>query len=486
MIWLISILILLAVVAVVLMIRTLSFKSRQVKVEAVENEVVPDEAVERLSKAISYKTISYYEPDEFDRGAFEGFHKHLKDSFPNVNQNLTKEVIDEFGLLYTWKGTNKNYKPILLMAHQDVVPIEEGTEEDWTCSPFSGEIKDGFIWGRGTMDIKCCILGTLEAVEALLKEGFIPSRTVYLAYGYDEEIKGERGAKAIAKILKDRGVSLEYILDEGGNIVEGAVPGVSKPVALIGNAEKGYLSLDLVVESAGGHSSMPPSETPVGILAQALARIDKKVFPARMDGVAREFFETCGPEMKFPLKVIMANYGFFKGLLKKILSGSATTNAAIRTTAVATMLQGSPVDNVLPQKVKAVVNLRIFPGETIDSVKKKLKEIIRDDRVKILQTGYWDASEPAAVSRVDSPGYISIERSVREVFPEALVAPFLMIGITDSRHYRELTENIYRFAPIVVNEEDLGRVHSTNERIGVDNYKDMIRFYIRLLRNSCR
>lgn len=471
--------------AAVLTIRTFLFKSRQVKVEPVEREEISPDSIARLSKAIAFKTVSYYETKAFDREAFEGFHKHLKESFPNVHKKLKKEVIGEFGLLYTWKGTDEDKKPILLMAHQDVVPIEEGTEKDWTCPPFSGEIKDGYVWGRGTMDIKCCVLGTLEAVEVLLKEGFAPSRTVYLAYGYDEEIKGEYGAKAIAKILKSRGVSLEFILDEGGNIVKGAVPGVKEPVALIGNAEKGYLSLDLVVEAAGGHSSMPPRETAVGILARALDRIDKKVFPARMDSVAREFFETCGPEMRFPLKMVMANYGFFKGLLKIILAGSATTNASIRTTAVTTMLQGSLVDNVLPQKVKAVVNLRIFPGETINSVKEKLREIIGDDRVKILQTGYWDASEPAGVSSVNSNGYKSIEKSVREVFPEVLAVPFIMIGITDSRHYKELTSNIYRFAPIVVDEEDLGRVHSTNERISVENYEDMIRFYIRLIRNSC-
>ncbi|MBU7021494.1 MAG: M20 family peptidase [Theionarchaea archaeon] len=478
------VILLIALFCGILLIRASLFESRQVSVEPVTDIAVDKKAPERLSKAVQFKTVSYQEEANCDRKEFTGLHDYLKEAFPLTHSHLKREVIADYSLLFTWKGNPQSRAPMLLMAHLDVVPIEPGTESEWAYAPFSGDIKEGHVWGRGTMDIKEGVMGILEAVETLLQQGFEPERTIYLAFGHDEEVGGLRGASSIAELLRERGVTLEYVLDEGGSGTIGVVPGVSVPVALVGVAEKGYISLELSVRSEGGHSSMPPRETAAGILSTAISRLEKNRFPSRFEGVVRDMFEYTGPEMTFPKKIVFANLWLFKALVINQLSQSPKTDALIRTTTAPTILEGGTKENVLPKNVRAVVNFRILPGETTETVIKRVTEVINDPRVEITQmTQAWNPSE---ISDMNSQSYDAIQKTLRQVFPDTVVAPYLVTGATDSRHYLPLTHSVFKIVPLVATSEDLSRIHGTDERISVDNYMKCIQFYIQLIRTSAQ
>jgi len=470
-------------VLLVILIQTLRFTSKQVKVEPVTDVAVnAEEAAEHLSKAIQFKTISYQDPEQFDKKEFMGLHEYLEKTFPKVHATLTKEVVAGYSLLYTWKGTNRQLNPILLMAHMDVVPVEEGTEQNWMYPPFSGDIKEGYIWGRGSMDIKSGVLGILEAAEMLLNKGFQPVRTIYLAFGHDEEVGGRHGASHIAALLKSRNVSLEYVLDEGGAITKGVVPGISTPVALVGIAEKGYISLELTVEAEGGHSSMPPPETAVGTLAAAIHNLEKNRFPGKLEKIVRQLFEYVGPEMSFAKKMAFANMWLFSWLIKRQLAQTPKTDALIRTTTAPTIIGGGTKENVLPTKVRAVINFRILPGDTTESVMNRVKETLNNPQVKI--RSLEQAWNPSPISDIASESFEALQKTVRQVFPETVVAPYLVTGATDSRHYAPLTRNVFKLVPFMVTAEDLTRVHGTDERISVKDYEGCVQFYVQLIRNS--
>ncbi|MBI2834160.1 MAG: M20/M25/M40 family metallo-hydrolase, partial [Acidobacteria bacterium] len=373
-----------------------------------------------------------------------------------------------------------------LAAHLDVVPVEPGTDARWTHPPFSGDIADGHVWGRGALDDKASLTAILQALEDLVAEGFRPARTIYLAFGHDEELGGTSGATAMASRLGRRGVRADFLVDEGMVITEGLMPGVSRPVALIGLAEKGFLSLELTTTVQGGHSSMPPGVTAVGLLARAIERLEANQMPARFSDPGRLTFEYVGPEMPFAARLVLANLWLFRPLLLAQLAGMPTTNASIRTTTAPTMFQAGVKDNVLPASGRAVVNFRILPGDSMAGVIDHVKRTIGDDRIDVHPLANVGSSEPSNVSPVDGRGFGILERTIRELFPETIVAPTLVLGGTDSRHYASITPNIYRFAPIKVKGEDLARAHGTNERISVANYADAVRFYRRLIRNCCR
>jgi carboxypeptidase PM20D1 len=467
----------------VLAIRTASFTSRQLQAGPAQAIAIDrDGAVKRLSEAIQFKTISFQEPTEVFVQQFSRLHIFLAKSFPRVHRQLTKETVNGHSLLYTWNGKDAHLKPMLLMGHMDVVPVDAPTERQWTHPPFAGEIADGYIWGRGTMDDKVSVLGILEAVEYLLSAGFQPQRTIYLAFGHDEEIGGHNGAAKIAELLRARGVGLEYALDEGMNVVDGIIPGIAAPAALIGIAEKGYLSLELSVETAGGHSSIPPIDTAIGIISRALQRLEAAPFPARLGGPTRRMLEFLGPEMAWPQQLALANLWIFDPLVKKQLTASPLTNAAIRTTLAPTLFNAGVKENVLPTQARAAVNLRIVPGDTIAGVTDHVRETIDDPRVKI------DAlpihMEPSAISDIEAASFQLIHRTIRQAIPGVLVAPALLVAGTDSRHYAPLTKNIYRFLPITLRSEDAKRYHGIDERISLQDYESCVRFYLQLIRNS--
>lgn len=465
-------------------VRTTEFvPSPSLFVKPVPVTVDEDAAAQHLAQAIRFRTISTQDKAGFDGEAFKAFHSFLESTFPSLHAALEHEVVSEYSLLYTWKGVNASLKPILLMAHQDVVPADAGTLNQWTHPPFDGVVADGYVWGRGTLDDKGSLMAILEAVEWLVRDGFKPERTVYLSFGHDEELGGSVGAPKVAELLKSRGVMLESALDEGGMILDKVVPDVACPVAAIGVAEKGYLSLELTVEGAGGHSSTPPPHTTLGILAKAITRIENNPFPADMV-FAEPFFKSVGPYMPLHRRAIFANMWAFGPLVKRILAGVPEMNACIRTTSAATMANAGVKENILPSRATAVVNFRILTGDTVESVKTFARALINDERVTLTALGH--PREPSPVSDRHSAAYARIERSLREVQggKEMVVTPYLTLGATDGRSFCGIADNVYRFLAIPGNEQDIKSMHGVNERIAVSGYRDLVRFYIQYLRNS--
>lgn len=469
----------------VLFVRALRCTSHRVEVPpAAGPEIDADAVAKRLAGAVRFPTVSYPDPAHFDREAFLGLHTYLAQSFPRVHSALRREVVGDYSLLYTWPGQDTALKPMLLMAHLDVVPVEPSSEGNWTYPPFSGQIADGYIWGRGTLDCKGTAIGAIQAVEMLLEEGFQPRRTVLLALGHDEEVSGRHGAAAIAALLRSRGVEPEYVLDEGGGVTEGLVPGVRVPVAAIGIAEKGYLSLELTVESKGGHSSAPPRHTAIGILSQAIVRLERRPFPARLAGVPRSTFERLAPEMPLGMRLVLANLWLFRPLLERVLLTSPEIAAMLRTTTAATIFQAGVKDNILPQRARAVVNLRLQHGDTVDGAIARVRRLLRGLPVQVRPVADEPCWAPSPVSDPDSPAYALLQRTIRTIYPGAVVVPFLVTGATDSRYYASLCHNVFRFSPIAVGREDLARIHGTDERIAVADYARCVRFYRTLIQDT--
>jgi carboxypeptidase PM20D1 len=476
--------VILATVVGLVVVRTLRLISDQVAVAAVAEIAVDDGAVGRLSEAIRLRTVSHPDPDQVDGEAFLALHRLLEEGFPRVHRALEREVLGEYSLLYTWRGTDAHRPPILLLAHLDVVPVESKTEQAWAHPPFSGDVASGFIWGRGTLDDKGSALAILEAVESLLASGFRPDRTVLLALGHDEEVGGRRGAATIASRLRTRGDRPAFILDEGSAITRGVVPGVTPPAALVGVAEKGYLSVELTAETAGGHSSMPPPQTAIGVLCTAIHALETNPMPASLDGPVYQMFLSLAPEMPFAQRMAFANLWLFGGMVERKLSSLTGPNAVLRTTAAATMFAGGVADNVLPGRARAVVNFRIKPGDRVADVLDHVRRTVADDRVGIRPLEGTNIEEPSPVSSTESEGYDLIRTTIRQVIPDAVVAPSLVVAATDTRHYQGLKSPTYRFLPVTLGPDDLRRIHGTDERIRVDDYLRSIRFYALLIRNA--
>ena len=443
-----------------------------------------DAAAKRLSAAVQIPTISYGFANPPGGNRFPELHKLIEENFPLVHKNLKRELVADWSLLYTWEGSDKALAPILLTAHQDVVPIEPGTEQKWTHPPFSGAITDGFIWGRGTMDNKQMVMATLEGVERLLTEGFKPKRTILLAFGHDEELGGALGAHAIADLLAERKVHAQFSLDEGQVILDGVVPGATRLIAQIGLSEKGFMTLQLKAAAPGGHSSMPPPHTAVGKLGHAVAQLEANQMPASLTGPGGEALRGMAPAMPFFNRMVMANTWLFGPLLIRQLSGAPNTNAMIRTTTAPTIIKGGIKENVLPSEATAIVNFRLAPGDTIAAVKSHVERVIADPDVTISEGGSHPPTEATAVADVTGPGYQLISQAIHRIEPGALITPGLVVGGTDSKHYSRVSDAAFHFCPMRVRTEDAGRLHATDERIGVANYGEIISFYVNLIQTS--
>lgn len=466
------------VVAGVILYNTFTFTATETTTEAQPAPEVPREALTHFQQAISYKTISYGNPALFDSAQFLAFRQFLEATYPHTHQVLTREVVAGYSLLYTWPGKNPQLKPVVLMAHQDVVPIEEATRTMWTVDPFAGEIKDNYIWGRGTTDDKINLIAILEAVEKLVQQNFQPARTVYLAFGHDEEIGG-KGAIAMARLLKERNITAEFVLDEGGPITESKVPGLNRPVALLGTAEKGYLSLKLTVTLPGGHSSMPEKETAIDILAAALHRLRTQPFEARITEPLEGFMNSTGPYMGFVQRMAFANRWLFKNLILNEYAKTNTGDAMIRTTLVPTIIEAGVKDNVVPTVATAVVNLRLLPGDEPAGVMKRVEAKINDRRVQITPYNAGNQSGASPVTPVKSFGYRKIAETISRTRAGTIPAPFLVIGATDSRHFVDISSNIIKFSPMI---DPIG-FHGIDERVSLESYRTALWFYEQLLRN---
>jgi carboxypeptidase PM20D1 len=457
--------------------------SRQIDVAAATPIAVDAQAAaERLAGAVRLRTISFDDRPDASAEAFVGLHDYLARQFPLVHRTLQLEKVGQYSLLYTWPGSDPSLKPVMLMAHQDVVPIAPGTENDWLHDPFAAEIADGYVWGRGAWDDKSNLLSVLEALEMLVAGGVRPRRTIMLASGHDEEVGGARGARAIAALLTARGVQLEFVVDEGAIITESAGRGIAAPLAMIGVAEKGALTLTLTAEAAPGHSSMPPRTSAIGALATAVERLQNHSMPARIAGVARETFETLAPEMTGFNRLMLANLWLSEPMVRTRLEDQPATAAMLRTTTALTIINGGSKANVLPGRAVATVNFRILPGDTMESVERHVREAIADPAIAIARLG--EARDPSPVSPM-ADGYELINRTIREIFPGTIVAPGLVIAGTDSRHMSALSAGVYRFLPMRSRDGDLARFHGTNERISVANHAELIQFFHRLITVSC-
>lgn len=476
---------LVVVLAAVLLVNLARFRSVQLEAKSTTPIAVDkDGAVQRFAKALTFKTISHQIPWEFRGTAFTEFHAYLSESFPLVHAKLTREVVSDYSLMYTWTGSDPGLKPVVLLAHMDVVPVDAGSAELWTHDPFAGTVADGRVWGRGALDDKSSVMAILETVESLLRDGWTPKRTLFFCFGHDEELGGPAGAKVMAETLKARGVKAWFSMDEGSGIADGILPGIEGPVALIATCEKGYVSLKLEVEGKGGHSSKPPANTSLGLLCAAVARLEAQQFTPAIQGPIREMLDVAGREMAFPLNLVMANMWLTEPLLIKQLANSDTTRAALRTTTAPTILNAGTKENVLPIKAEAVVNFRIYPGDTVEQVVAHAKQVVNDERVKISILDDHEALEASPVSDIRSDSYQMLAQSIRNVHPTFPVAPAMSIGGTDSKHFYEVAENCYRFQPMVFKQSDFDTIHGTDESCSIDVYLNGIQLYAEIIRNA--
>jgi carboxypeptidase PM20D1 len=477
---------LLLALVLVVAVNTLRKGSKQVNPPQLNRLPVDEAAVaSRLGEAVRLKTISAREDASQNADQFMQFHSLLQKRFPQVHATLKREKVGDLNLLFTWEGLNPKLKPVMLLAHQDVVPLAQGTESEWEVAPFSGAIKDGYVWGRGSWDDKGNLMSQLEAVEMLIASGYKPERTLYLAFGADEEVGGLRGAAKIASLLKERKVQLDFVIDEGLLVLDGVMPGVRKPVALIGVAEKGYMSVVLKISATPGHSSMPPPKgtSAIAMMSASLQRLDDHQLPAGIRGVANEMFDVLAPEMQGFSRVALSNLWLFSPIVKKQFEGAASTNALIRSTTALTIVNSGNKENVLPGRAEATVNFRILPGDSkeqvIDHMHEVVSQAVGNGKFELITLpGAVNASKVAPTNSIQ---YDLLNKTIREVFPDALVAPGLMVAGTDSIHYSEISDHIFKFSPVRANAEDLKRFHGNNERLGSSNYVDAIRFYHRLI-----
>ncbi|XP_072504132.1 N-fatty-acyl-amino acid synthase/hydrolase PM20D1 isoform X2 [Notamacropus eugenii] len=412
------------------------------------------------------------------------FGEHLRKVFPSIFSTnfIQHEIVEEYSHLFTIRGSDPKLEPYMLLAHIDVVPA---SDDGWEVPPFSGLERDGFIYGRGTLDNKNSVMAILQAMELLLRRNYVPQRSFYISLGHDEEVSGNHGAKKIAALLESRGVQLSFIIDEGGYILDGFVPGIEKPFAMISVSEKGGMNLMLQVESAPGHSSAPPKETSIGILAAAVSRLEQTPMPNMFGyGTEKSMLEQFAGQSGFPMNVILSNLWLFGPIVSRILEKSPTTNAMIRTTAALTMFNSGIKMNVLPRTAQAIVNFRIHPGQTISEVLEITQNIVADDRV---QYQVLSAFNPLPLSPYDYEafGYQLLRRTIRDVFPEvSAVVPGTCIGNTDVRHYANVSTGLYRFNPVPLSQESFKSVHGLNERISIQAYETQVMFLFELIQNA--
>jgi carboxypeptidase PM20D1 len=426
----------------ILLFNAYSHGSRQIQVAAVPRAAVDPGAPARLSEAIRFQTISNFLNPEQGAEALRGLRAHIENSFPAFHAAAKREVIGGHSLLYTWQGSDPKAAPIALLAHQDVVPVAPGTEKDWQQPPFEGVIADGFIWGRGSWDNKGNLYAMLEAAEQMAKQGFAPKRTIYFAFGHDEEVTGIRGAKAIAATLAARGVKLDFLFDEGLLITEGIMRGLDKPAALIGVAEKGYATLVLTARATPGHSSMPPRQTAIGMMSAALARLEDHRLPMQIRGTVSDMFDTLAPEMSGFSRVVLSNLWLFKPLVLRQFEKAGSTEATVRTTTALTIFNAGDKDNVLPGNAEATVNFRLMPGDTQASVIDHVRATVGNEGIAVEPSP--GNTDPPPVTGTAGPSYRMLNRTIREIFPDVIVVPGLMVAATDSRHFTGITDTASR------------------------------------------
>ena len=459
-------------------IRTLTFKPKA-QPEISNEEIVFDRdgAVKVLAELVKCKTISYSDHSLEDDAEFEKLIAKLPILYPNVFTTCDFQQLPDRGLLFKWPGKNAG-DPAVLMAHYDVVPVNE---DQWDKPPFDAIIEDGHLWGRGTLDTKVTFNGVLYAANHLIGQGYQPEHDIYFAFSGGEEVSG-KGAVNIVDWFEAKGIVPAMVVDEGGAVVENVFPGVKQPCGLIGIAEKGMMNAHFRCVSAGGHASAPKPHTPVGILARACARLENNPFKAHIEGPAAQMFDTLGRYSTPLYRVIFANmwcFGWIIDLLAKTSGGEM--NALLRTTVAFTQMEGSSAANVIPPEAKMVANMRLNPADSVESALAYLRKVVADDAVEITAP---ESSEPSRVSTTDCPGWEKVSASVAETWRGSIVAPYLMVQCSDSRHWGRISDKVYRFSAMDLTAAERATIHGNNERIRLETVGKAVEFYIRLM-NKC-
>lgn len=499
----ICILISIAIACGFLVFNATRLPSRQIDIQAIEqSDINQTLAISHLSEAVKIPTVSHTNRSKNDGPTFLEFQKLLESSYPAVTARLKKYTSEDFddsqnsSLLYQWSAdTNREMPAVLLMAHYDVVSIDQTSLDQWQHEPFSGVIENGYLWGRGTLDNKAAVIALMEACERLVKSGFHPQRDIYLSFGHDEEVGGKYGNQQIAAWMRRKGIRLDMVLDEGGGIYRG-VPGLNQPAALIGIAEKGYVNITMKVQlkdTEAGHASMPSGENAIGLLSSAITKLQQIPFPARLDGGVSRMLDYLGPEMSFFNRIAIGNRELFGSIIQRQFSGTPAGNAALRTTLAPTMIEAGFAENALPLTAAANLHLRIQPGETVESVLQFLRSTIHDDRITLHIDQKLDGKprdqlayrQPSRVSSDTSRSFKALHRTIKQVFPNVAVAPFFVVASTDSAHYDDptLTKDVYRFTPWNLDPTGLSLIHGVNEKIATTQFIQMIRFYEQLIIN---
>ncbi len=467
-----GIVVLLLGIAVVKALTFVPYKEEKIEVKEVSVDV--DKAANALSEMIKCKTISHRDRSCEDDAEFERFIELLPVLFPLIHKNCTRELVGDRAVLYRLCGKSSE-KPTVLTAHYDVVDVDE---ENWSRAPFSGDIEDGTVWGRGSLDTKVTLNAAMQALEALLEKGFVPENDIYLAFSGNEEINGE-GQPEIIKLFKERNIDPALVLDEGGAVVNHVFPGVHTPCALIGIAEKGMLNVELRFTGKGGHASSPKPHTPIGRLSAACLNIENHPFKYTLSTAAAKMFDTLARHSTFAYKLIFANLWLFGPVLSLIgkLSGGEL-NALIRTTCSFTQMEGSKGINVIPPNATMCANLRLIPGETKESAEAYLRKQIKD---KDIQLTVLEGENPSPISVVGGEAWKKISDAVKGTWKDTLVSPYLMFACSDAKHWSRICDKVYRFSAMALTNEERASIHGNDEKITLDGIKKSVEFYTRLI-----
>lgn len=465
-----------SVLLLVIIARTIMFSpKRSCGADDIPVEFDREKAQNALAELVKCRTISYYDKSLEDDAEFEKLIALLPGLYPNVWERCSLMKLPDRALLFRWQGKNSG-EPAVLMAHYDVVPVNE---ENWAKPAFQAIVEDGVMWGRGTLDTKVTFNGILSAADALISQGFTPDNDIYFAFSGGEEVNG-KGAVNIVNYFKEQGIDPAFVLDEGGAVVENVFPGVSKPCAMVGIAEKGMMNLEFSISSNGGHASAPAPHTPVGRLSMACTKLEARPFKAHLTKPVLEMFDTLGRHSSFLYRMIFANLWCFKGVLDMICKKSGgELNALVRTTVAFTQMRGSDAPNVIPPKATMVANLRLNPEDTIDSALEYIKSVIKDEDIRLTVSS---GMNPSPLSRTDCPGWQKISNAILGTWEGALVSPYLMVQCSDSRHYGTLSDKVYRFSAMDLTKEERGMIHGNNERIRLELISRAVEFFMRVMR----
>jgi carboxypeptidase PM20D1 len=446
---------------------------------SVSLEELPTNAVAHMSQAIQIQTETPNDDYQFDTATFLAYRKFIETAYPLIHKNLSRTTIDSFNYIYEWKGTDTSLLPMVLMAHYDVVPVEASAVKLWHAKPYGGEIKEKYIWGRGVLDDKSSMISILEAAEAQLEKGFKPKQTILLCFGADEESSG-KGATAMVKYFKDKNQKFDLVVDEGGEISTESNPSIHQPIASIGVGEKGYVTLVLTAQKAGGHSSIPATRTAIDILSTAIAKINQHPMPTKLTTPIKAYLESISAyNENFMQKMALSNLWLFETNVVNKLTEDPQSNALVRTTLVPTVFNSGVRDNVIPTFATAYVNSRILPGQSSKEVYDYVEKLINDTSIKITYYKNY-MTEPSPTTDVNSKYYKRVEKVIRSVVKDVVVAPMLMVGATDSRNYREISDGVVNFTPIT----DAKGYHGIDERMLITDFQKCVNFYTLLIKGE--